>query len=58
MDDDPPGIEGIGSEDRARHLGPSRANQSGNPENFAGSHFKLDIVEHRGMGVLRITAPG
>ena len=42
VDDDAAGIERIGAEDRARHLGAAGADQPGDAEDLAAAHFEAD----------------
>ncbi len=51
VDDDAAGIERIGAEDRARHLGAAGADQSGNAEDLAVAHRQRDVVEHGGVRI-------
>ncbi len=51
VDQDAAGIEGIGAEDGARHLGAAGADQPGDAENLAPPDRQRDVGEHRGARV-------
>ena len=51
VDEDAAGVERIGAEDRARHLGAAGADQPGDAEDLAAAHLERDVVEHDGVRV-------
>ena len=48
----------VGAEYRAGRLGAAGADQPGDAQDLAAANFESDVVEHRGVLVLRIAAPG
>ena len=58
VDNHPAGVEAVGPEDGARHLGAAGADQPGDAENLAATHGKRHVVENRSVRVLGVAAAG